>query len=201
MFSPVLYRHQVKLNVIRHKQTNMKAINLKKITIATAALIGLGTAAITTVNTNVDTTVQAASSKIKISQSSAVKKFKSRYNVKIESINLEKENGRYVYEIEGFSSTRDYEMKINASNGKVISARSEKDRNSNKKGLSLSKTISRSTATKIAQNRVPGSKAIEWTLERENSRSVWEVTVTKNGKKSEVKINALTKKVISVERD
>ena len=92
-------------------------------------------------------------------------------------------------------------MKINASNGKVISARSEKDRNSNKKGLSLSKTISRSTATKIAQNRVPGSKAIEWTLERENSRSVWEVTVTKNGKKSEVKINALTKKVISVERD
>ena len=152
----------------------MKAINLKKI------IIGLGAAAITTINQAEPTTVQAATGKIKVSQSSAVKKFQAKYNAKIKSINLEKENGRYVYEIEGFSSTREYEMKINASSGK---------------------TISRSTATKIAQKRVSGSKAIEWNLERENSRSVWEVTVTKNGKKSDVKINALTKKIISVERD
>lgn len=179
----------------------MKTINLKKIAIAGIALFGLGTTAITTVNLNSDTTVQAASSSIKISQSTAVKKFKARYNAQIESINLEKEKGRYVYEIEGFSSTREYEMKINASSGKVISAHSERENTSKKKALNLNKTISRSTATKIAQNRVPGSKAIEWTLERENSRSVWEVTVSKNGKKSDVKINALTKKVISVERD
>lgn len=65
----------------------------------------------------------------------------------------------------------------------------------------MKKTISRSTATKIAQKKVSGSKAVEWKLDREGSRSIWEVTVTKNGKKSEVKINALTKKVISVERD
>ncbi len=53
----------------------MKTINLKKIAFAGAALIGLGTAAITTVNQNTEpTTVQAASSKIKVSQSTAVKK-------------------------------------------------------------------------------------------------------------------------------
>ena len=41
----------------------MKTINLKKFAIAGAALIGLGTAAITTVNKNTEpTTVQAASS-------------------------------------------------------------------------------------------------------------------------------------------
>lgn len=181
----------------------MKTINLKKIAFAGAALIGLGTAAITTVNQNTEpTTVQAASSKIKISQSTAVKKFRARYkSAKIDSINLEKERGRYVYEIEGFTSTREYDMKINASTDKVISAHSEAERNHNKKALNSSKTISRSTATKIAQKRVPGSKAIEWSLDREGSRNVWEVTVSKNGKKSEVKINALTKKVISVERD
>ena len=175
----------------------MKAINLKKIIIASAALIGLGAAAITTINQAEPTTVQAATGKIKVSQSSAVKKFQAKYNAKIKSINLEKENGRYVYEIEGFSSTREYEMKINASSGKTISSHSEKL----EAALNLNKTISRSTATKIAQKRVSGSKAIEWNLERENSRSVWEVTVTKNGKKSDVKINALTKKIISVERD
>ena len=56
------------------------------------------------------------------------------------------------------------------------------------------------TATKIAQKRVSG-KAVEWSLDREGSKNVWEVTISKNGQKSEVKINAITKKVISVERD
>lgn len=181
----------------------MKTINLKKFAIAGAALIGLGTAAITTVNKNTEpTTVQAASSKIKVSQSTAVKKFRAKYpSAKIDSINLEKENGRYVYEIEGFTSTREYDMGINASTGKVISAHSEAEKNLNKKAINLSKVISRSTATKIAQKKVPDSKAIEWSLDRDGSRTVWEVTVSKSGKKSEVKINALTKKVISVERD
>ena len=70
----------------------MKTINLKKFAIAGAALIGLGTAAITTVNKNTEpTTVQAASSKIKVSQSTAVKKFRAKYpSAKIDSINLEK---------------------------------------------------------------------------------------------------------------
>lgn len=101
----------------------MKTINLKKIAFAGAALIGLGTAAITTVNQNTEpTTVQAASSKIKVSQSTAVKKFRAKYpSAKIDSINLEKERGRYVYEIEGFTSTREYDMKINALTKKVIS--------------------------------------------------------------------------------
>ena len=183
----------------------MKTINLKKITIATAAAIGLGTAAIATTNYfNQPTTVQAASSKIKLSQNAAVKKFKAKFKkAKVESISLDKENGRYVYEIEGFTSTREYDMKINAATGKTISSKSEKlDRDDrNKKALNLKKTISRSTATKIAQKKVAGSKATEWTLEREGLRSIWDVTVTKNGQKSEVKINALTKKVISVERN
>lgn len=103
----------------------------------------LGTAAITTVNQNTEpATVQAASSKIKVSQSTAVKKFRAKYpSAKIDSINLEKENGRYVYKIEGFTSTREYDMGINASTGKVISAHSEAEKNRNKKAINLSKVI------------------------------------------------------------
>lgn len=55
--------YQIKLNVIKiiySRRDIMKAINLKKIIIASAALIGLGAAAITTINQAEPTTVQAA---------------------------------------------------------------------------------------------------------------------------------------------
>ena len=71
----------------------MKTINLKKITITGVALLGLGTAAITATNlANEPNVVQAASSKIKVSQNSAVKKFKAKFKAaKVESISLDKE--------------------------------------------------------------------------------------------------------------
>lgn len=181
-----------------------KTINIKKIAIIGATALGLSAAGVGIINSQIQPApvVQAASSSIKVSQSKAVKKFQAKYKkAKIESITLEKESGRYVYEIEGYTSTKECEMKINASSGKVISSKSEKRDGDTKRALNLKKTISRSAATKIAQKKVSGSKATKWTLEREGSKSIWEVTVTKNGQKSEVKINALTKKVISVERD
>lgn len=66
----------------------MKAINLKKVTIVGAALIGLGTATIATMNSQTQPMIaQAATSKIKVSQSSAVNKFRAEYKkAKIESI-------------------------------------------------------------------------------------------------------------------
>lgn len=180
-----------------------KTINLKKIAVIGAAALGLSATGIGVINSQIaPTTVQAASSSIKLSQAKAVKKFTNKFKkAKIESITLEKESGRYVYEIEGYTSTKECEMKINAKSGKVISSHSEKRDGDTKRALNLKKTISRSAATKIAQKKVSGSKATKWTLERDGSKSVWEVTVTKSGVKSEVKINALTKKVISVERD
>ena len=71
----------------------MKTINLKKITITGVALLGLGTAAITATNLATEpNVVQAASSKIKVSQNSAVKKFKAKFKAaKVESISLDKE--------------------------------------------------------------------------------------------------------------
>ncbi|GAA2951701.1 PepSY domain-containing protein [Lactobacillus kefiranofaciens subsp. kefirgranum] len=183
----------------------MKSINFKKIAVTGIALVGLGTAAVATTQIAEPTIAQAASSKIKISQSSAIKKFHAKYKkAKIESITLEKEHGRYVYEIEGYTSTREYDMKINASSGKVISHHSEKmdhDDRAEKRAINLKKTISRSTASKIAQKKVSGSKAVEWTLNRSGKRTVWDVTVTKHGNESEVKIDAHTKKVLSVDYD
>lgn len=60
--------YQIKLNVIKiiySRRDIMKAINLKKITIASAALIGLGAAAITTINQAEPTTVQQLPAKLK----------------------------------------------------------------------------------------------------------------------------------------
>lgn len=182
----------------------MKTINLKKIAFAGAALIGLGTAAITTVSQNSEPTiVQAASNKIKISQNTAVKKFRTKYkNAKIESINLEKERGRYVYEIEGFDSTHEYSAEINAETGHASSVHSEKldHDDQNETALNLDGIISRNEASSIAEKHAKG-KSYEWKLENEHGKTYWDVEVKDGHRNSEVKIDAHSKKVISVEND
>ena len=184
----------------------MKTINLKKITIATAAAIGLGTAAIATTNYfNQPTTVQAASSKIKLSQNAAVKKFKAKFKkAKVESISLDKENGRYVYEIEGFDSNNDYSVDINAETGAVSHVHSEKlDRDDrNQKALDLSGVISRDEANRIAQEHAKGTSE-EWKLERDDTsgKTYWEVKVKNGHQETEIKIDAHSKAVVSTEHD
>lgn len=176
----------------------MQKSMIKRLAATGVVLLGLGgTGAVIAQSPAI--TVQATS--IKVSQSAVVKKFTKKFkDAKIESISLEKENGRYVYEIDGFTKSKEHSMKINASSGKVIRTESKK-LDDHKKSLNLKKTISRSTATKIAQKRAKGAKATEWTLDREGNKSVWDITLKKGHKEYEVQVNALTKKVIKVEVD
>lgn len=59
---------------------------------------------------------------------------------------------QYVYKIEGFDNTKEYKVKINAKNGKVISNKTEKLENGDKKySLDPSKVISRDEANTIAE--------------------------------------------------
>lgn len=181
-----------------------KKINLKKLSVA-AAVLGLAVGGSAVVAEGLDNAsnisiVQAAStSQIKLNRTQAVKKFTQKFgNKSIESINLKPSGSTYVYVIEGFDATKEYEVKVNAKTGKVISSKSEKlEADDHKSAVNLKKAISRSSATKIAKKHASG-KAVEWTLEKENGKSVWVVEFA-NG--TEVEINALTKKVINVDID
>ena len=150
-----------------------------------------------------EVTKKAKTSTIKLSQADAISKFHKQYSGKdVKEINLETDKNKYVYEIEGFDRTHEYEVKIDANSGKILSHKSEKSNldELNEQALDVDKLISRKQATKIAEKEVDGS-ATSWKLTHDDKKTVWEVEVTKGNRKQEVKINAETKKVISVKND
>lgn len=142
--------------------------------------------------------------KIDLSQSDAVKKFDDKYpNKQIKSIDLKQENGSYVYEIDGFDKSNEYSTTIDANTGKLLQSHSEKldlD-DQNQKSLDLNKVISRNEATKITEKNADGVSK-EWKLELDDDATAyWDVEVSDGTKSSEVKINAISKKVVKVEHD
>lgn len=141
---------------------------------------------------------------IKIDQQAAIDQFNQKYKDKqINEVELESDNGKYVYKVKGFDNTNEYKVKVNAKDGKVISSKSEKlDKNDKKYALDLNKTISRDEASQIAEKAAKKGSSIEWKLEQEKKdQPVWEVKVKDGKTVKEVNINAASKKVLKVEND
>lgn len=188
----------------------IKKNNLKRLSIV-AAVLGLavgGSAVVANnyVNASNDTSAQVSSSKnvstskIKLTQAQAIAKFTEKYgNKSIESIELEAHRGAYIYTIEGFDSSKEYIVSVNAETGKVLRADSRTlDKDDKNIALNLDKIISRSEATKIAQGKVSGT-AVEWNLETEDGKAIWSVEVEGSSKRTEVEIDATTGSVIKTD--
>ena len=142
---------------------------------------------------------------IKLSQQEAIDKFNQQFNnKKIKSIELSREGKQYYYEIEGFDSSNEYSVNINAESGQIGHVHSEKldhdDRN--QKALALRGAISRDDASRIAEEHVKGTSE-EWKLEQDEDtgKTYWEVTVKNGHQETDVKINAHTREIISTEHD
>ncbi|MBB1079225.1 PepSY domain-containing protein [Limosilactobacillus sp. STM2_1] len=141
---------------------------------------------------------------IKIDQQAAIDQFNQKYNDKqINEVELENDHGKYVYKVKGFDKTNEYKVKVNAKDGKVISAKSEKlDKNDKQYALDLSQTISRDEASQIAEKAAKKGNSIEWKLEQEKQdQAVWEVKVKDGKTVKEVNINATSKKVLNIDKD
>lgn len=150
-----------------------------------------------------ESTAKKESSNIKVSQSEAVDKFNKKFvNSKIKSIDLQSNGSKYIYSIEGFDSSREHEMTIDAETGKELHSYSghlEADER-HESGLNLNKVISRTEAGKIAESHANGT-AIEWKLEMDDGQPIWDVTVENGTHRTEIKINAETKHVLETEHD
>ena len=139
---------------------------------------------------------------IKLSQQD---KFQKQFSGKqLKSIELSREGNHYLYEIEGFDSTNEYSVNINAETGQIGHVHSEKldhdDRN--QKALALRGAISRDDASRIAEEHVKGTSE-EWKLEQDEDtgKTYWDVTVKNGHQETDVKINAHTREIISTEHD
>ena len=136
---------------------------------------------------------------IRMSQVSAIQKFKSLYsNAEIKSITLVLKNDTYVYTIVGFDSIKDCTIQLDATNNKIMGQSTQLlDYDYNKEeALNLKKTISRQEANVVALRELRGGTPILWELTDEDGKAIWKINLIYNNQKRELKIDALNKNII-----
>ena len=182
------------------KQSFKKQLtHLLAVTVLTASSLG-GIALVASPTVSAAT---VSTSKIKLNEKDAVKKFHKQFkNTKVDEIQLETKGNKFVYEISGTDNQKEYSADIDAKSGKVTNTKSETLENGEQKtNLDLDKAISRKQANKIAEKAAKKGQGQAWTLENDNGTTVWDVEVVNGPKSTDVKVNAQNKKVISIEAD
>lgn len=157
----------------------------------------------TMIETNPDevTNTPAAESTatVKLSAEDAVKIFSDKYaNVNIDEISFELDNGVYVYEINGFDDTNEYELEVNAADGSIIKEKSEKDNTADKKAIDLGliKNIDELVATSL-KDAGDGYHLDSFSIEHEAGITKLDIEVENaSGKDIEYEYNLETKELI-----
>lgn len=198
----------------------MKKFNIKKLSLAAAALgLAVGGASLVAINqANASTGAQdtqqsqnnnteqsqntTGTASINLSQEDAINKFNEKYGSKsIKEIELEQKKNSYVYEVEGFDSQNEYKVKIDASNGNILKAKSEKlDSDDKEQALDLNNVMTREQATQLAQTQVTG-QPVEWSLEMDDNQPIWKVEFENGDKDIKVKIDARNQKILKVKTE
>lgn len=152
------------------------------------------------------TNVAKSSSKTKIgtnkAKSVALKNVGlSSSSVKFTKAKLEKDDGRYVYEIEFKTSSKEYEFEIDAYSGKII----EKTTKVIEKTSSSSKLIGTQKAKEIALKHA-GKKASEVKFkkvktDKENGKTVYEIEFYCGKTEYEYEIDGVTGKILDWEKE
>lgn len=123
---------------------------------------------------------------------------------RVESIELERVKGKQYYEIDIDNGEEDFDIKINALDGKVISINKERDddddNDQSEKEINGENIISEQKAIEIAEKEVNGMmKEIE--IDEDDGQILYEVELQTNKGEADVDIDAETGKVVKVELD
>lgn len=125
----------------------------------------------------------------------------------VTGMDIEAKHGSEQWEVKGVSKTREYELTLDASSGKVLHSSDEAldadDRNTeyannaiNQDGLEQLTSI-----TKIAENQVGSGTATSWDLDQDDGRTVWEVEINHGTHSTNVKIDAYSGEILDMEQD
>ncbi|WP_169515300.1 PepSY domain-containing protein [Gordonia shandongensis] len=113
------------------------------------------------------------------------------------SIKLKNERGTWQYKIELFARGTEFEARIDASSGKVISSKSDDE--SDERIVDLDGIIEPSRAVAAALGEVPG-RVSEWKIENDHGRTIIQVEIETSGDEVEVDVDATTGEVLDVDR-
>lgn len=112
--------------------------------------------------------------------------------INIESVELEKENGRYEYEIEGWDANYDYELTLDAETSEIVEQEKEKDDDQDDI-IDIESVISPLEAMEAALEASGSGYVEEWELEVENSRTIYDIEIADG---NDQKVDALTGEVL-----
>lgn len=131
---------------------------------------------------------------------------KNKPDTDITGVEIESRMNNLIYEVKGMDNKKEYKLtfsetgELQGQEEEVLDAdeRNENERNNEK--LDLDKLLSLNKINEIAKKEVNGT-IVEWSLERELSKTYWEVKVDKNGKETDISIDAQSGNVLEVEVD
>ncbi|WP_203651076.1 PepSY domain-containing protein [Secundilactobacillus yichangensis] len=147
-------------------------------------------------------------SQVKVSVATAIKTYQQTYaNSQITDLSVERELGKYQYEIEGVDNSREHTLKLDANSGKILVKKSERLDADEANGaerqdaLDLNNMIGLSRVVKIAQPKAKGQAATEASIDKESEQTIWEIQFGHQGQETSVKLNAQTGRILAVDTD
>ena len=135
----------------------------------------------------------------------ALKKVPGASNSHVKKINLDRENGRMVYEGEIYYNGQEYEFDIDAVTGDIVKWKVDEISNNSgyvNNNVNNSQTITMEKAKSIALAQVPGANQSHFgkiDLDYDYGRAVYEIEIFYNNSKYEFDIDASTGEIIGTE--
>lgn len=131
---------------------------------------------------------------------------KNKPNTDITGIEIESRMSKFVYEVKGMDDSKEYKLFFTET-GELQHQEEEMldedERNGNERNnekLDLKNLLPLDQINSIAKKEVNGD-ITEWSLERELSKTYWDVKIVNNGQQSDVSIDAQSGNVLEVEMD
>jgi uncharacterized membrane protein YkoI len=123
---------------------------------------------------------------------------KNKPNTDITGIEIESRMSKFVYEVKGMDDSKEYKLFFTET-GELQHQEEEMLERNNEK-LDLKNLLPLDQINSIAKKEVNGD-ITEWSLERELSKTYWDVKIVNNGQQSDVSIDAQSGNVLEVEMD
>lgn len=197
--SEPVYKNQLetKDNLMKNLSTFSKSI-VMAVAIAGAGTATIATSQAATTNGKVSEAAAAVQSKISLQQAIAI----GNKTVKGDLVSVEFDQNDYSaggkYEIKSIANNTEYEIKIDADTGKVLSAKQERlDKEDMAEYNAMKRAkVSLNQAIQTAAQNING-KVIEAEFDVDNGKSVYEIKVVKGNQVHKVIIDSMTGKVIN----
>lgn len=135
-----------------------------------------------------------------ISREQAIQIALNIFSGTVKEVEFDKDDGRYIYEIEIKNGKREAEFDIDARTGKILKQEIDPEVKVEKPKEKKSQFISREKAIQIALGIFSGT-VTEVELDEDDGRYVYEIEIERDDQEAEIEIDAVTGKVLEVDID